>query len=129
MLDRQRKRWRSFLMPRVLQGIDKQYPVYRCGQYMILSLSGNVESGVSAQVRKQILQALRKNESLLVDLSEAGVIGGAIVANLVEGLNVALEKKLTFSLVSPSEKAMKILRLAKLDSMFPIVDIGDRCVA
>jgi len=55
-----------------------------------------------------------------VDLSAVEYIDSSGIASLVEGYQVAKGLGLDFSLVGVSDSAMSVLRLARLDQVFPI---------
>ena len=74
----------------------------------------------SPEARKQILDSLTQQKHLLVDLSRVTYIDSSGVASLVEGYQTAKNMNLKFGLVGVSEAAMSVLKLARLDRVFPI---------
>ncbi len=97
-----------------------KYPVSQHFNYSVISLSGEIDLNESPNVRKQILEYINKNSSLLIDLSLVEYIDSSGVASLVEGLQMARSKKLNFALVGVSESALQVLQLARLDMVFTI---------
>ena len=59
---------------------------------------------------------------MLVDLSQVEYIDSSGVASLVEGYQTAKKQSLKFGLVGVSDAAMSVLKLARLDKVFPIYD-------
>jgi len=102
-----------------------KYPVSQHLNYSVISLSGEIDLNESPNVRKQILVHINKNLDLLVDLSLVEYIDSSGVASLVEGLQTARSKKISFALVGVSESAMQVLQLARLDTVFTIYDSLD----
>ena len=96
------------------------YPVKEKGGYAVVHLTGEVDLSCSPEARKVILDCLRNNSPLLVDLSEVTYIDSSGVASLVEGYQVSRTMNLDFGLVGVSDRAMSVLRLARLDQVFPI---------
>ncbi len=90
------------------------------GGYLVLDLEGEVDLSCSPDARKQILDALAKGKNLLVDLSDVSYIDSSGVASLVEGYQTAKKAGQKFGLVGVSEAAMSVLKLARLDRVFPI---------
>ena len=97
-----------------------KYPVTQHQDYSILNLSGEIDLNESPNARKQILNCLKTNNNLLVDLSAVEYIDSSGVASLVEGLQTARSNKLEFALVGVSVSAMQVLQLSRLDSVFTI---------
>lgn len=90
--------------------------------YDVLYVSGDVDLYTSPELRNAILKAIPKTkcESFAVDLSGVGYMDSSGVATLVEGLKASGEHHVTFFLVAPSNPVMKVLQLARLDSVFQI---------
>ena len=88
--------------------------------YAVLRLNGEVDLNSSPEARRLILDCLRNKSPLLVDLSAVEYIDSSGVASLVEGYQLARSRQLDFGLVGVSDAAMNVLRLARLDKVFPI---------
>ena len=88
--------------------------------YVVVYLEGDVDMSVSPAARELILKALNQQQDLLIDLSRVTYIDSSGVANLVEGYKVAKQQSHHFGLVGVSSSAEKVLRLARLDQIFPI---------
>ena len=90
------------------------------GGYVVLGLEGEVDLSCSPEARKHILDVLDKGKDLLVDLSNVSYIDSSGVASLVEGYQTAKKSGRKFGLVGVSDAAMSVLKLARLDKVFPI---------
>lgn len=101
------------------------YKVYQKGGFTVVCLAGEVDLSCSPDARKTILDNLQKRANLLVDLSSVEYIDSSGVASLVEGYQVSKSLGLDFALIGVSEAAMNVLRLARLDKVFPIFDSLD----
>lgn len=97
-----------------------QYPVREENGFMVVSLSGDVDLSTSPDARKAILAALDGDKGVLVDLSKVDYLDSSGVASLVEAFQLARGKKQTFGLVGVSSSALSVLKLARLDTVFPI---------
>lgn len=89
--------------------------------YAIVELGGDVDLSTSPEARQAILKCLQENLHVLVDLGSVDYIDSSGVASLVEGFQVAKNSSLQFTLASVSERAMSVLKLARLDRVFQIV--------
>lgn len=97
------------------------------GDYAIVSLAGEVDLHTSPVARKLILGCLRDGLPTLVDLQAVAYIDSSGVASLVEGFQLARQRQLDFGLVGVSPGALNVLRLARLDQVFPIyTSVQDR---
>ncbi|HIF50223.1 MAG TPA: anti-sigma factor antagonist [Thiotrichaceae bacterium] len=94
-------------------------------QYTIIELVGEVDLSCSPDARKSILGVLEENNNLLVDLGKVSYIDSSGIACLVEGYQMAKKQSLKFGLVGVSDAAMSVLKLARLDKVFPIFDSTD----
>lgn len=97
-----------------------EYQTRSEGAYTVIALSGEVDLYYSPLAREQILKHLERGQNILVDLSGVSYIDSSGVASLVEGYQLARNKRLGFGLVGVSGAAMQVLQLARLDKVFPI---------
>ena len=88
--------------------------------FSVVFLSGDVDLHSSPQAREAILGCLKQKNSLLVELSAVSYMDSSGVATLVEGYQTARKQSLEFGLVAVSPPAMNVLKLARLDKVFPI---------
>lgn len=88
--------------------------------YAVVLLTGDVDLSCSPSARSMILSCLGNRKNVLVDLSGVTYIDSSGVASLVEGYQTAKKSKLKFGLVGVSDAALGVLRLARLDKVFPI---------
>jgi len=102
-----------------------KYPVSKYLNYSVMNLAGEIDLNESPNVRKQILNLIKKDTNLLIDLSSVEYIDSSGVASLVEGLQTSRTMKLNFALVGVSESALQVLQLARLDTVFTIYNSID----
>ena len=88
--------------------------------YKVVRLAGDVDLHSSPKAREAILACLKQNMPLLVELSAVTYMDSSGVASLVEGYQTAKKQKLAFALVAVAQSAMNVLKLARLDKVFPI---------
>lgn len=88
--------------------------------FKVVRLSGDVDLHSSPRAREAILDCLKHKMPLLVELSAVSYMDSSGVASLVEGYQTARKKGLEFALVAVAPSAMNVLKLARLDKVFPI---------
>lgn len=85
-----------------------------------IELAGEVDLAASPQLRDGILAQLAGGSGVMVRLAEVSYIDSSGIACLVEGYQKAKAQGLLFSLVEVSAPALKVLKLARLDQIFPV---------
>jgi anti-sigma B factor antagonist len=97
-----------------------QCEVYQAGECCVVKLGGDIDMHASPTARKAILQCIRDNHSVIVDLAAVSYIDSSGIATLVEGLQAAKAKRLDFGLFGASAAALRVLKLARLEKVFTI---------
>lgn len=83
--------------------------------------TGEVDLNSSPQLRDAVLKAVAATTNPIgVDLSAVEYMDSSGVATLVEGFQAARAKGQDFVLVAPSHSVMKVLQLARLETLFDI---------
>lgn len=90
------------------------------GAYRIVSVAGEVDLSWSAQIRQAILDGFDARRPVLVELSGVSYIDSSGIASFVEGFQRARKDKLQFGLVAASPAVLSVLKLARLDRVFPL---------
>jgi len=100
-------------------------------QITLIVLSGAVDLYSSPQARKTVLSAIEDGQPKLVmiDLQAVSYIDSSGVATLVEGLQMAKEKKCRFCLVGLSDAAREVFELARLHKVFEIFSSEEQALA
>lgn len=90
---------------------------------VLVRVAGDVDLSTSPDLRKVLLKDIpSKGKTLAIDLSEVPYMDSSGVATMVEGLKKCMAKGASFVLVSPSGAVLKVLQLARLDTVFEIRD-------
>lgn len=97
-----------------------EHEVRNEGAYTVIALKGDVDMARSPVARRLILDSIDANRPIVVELSGVGYMDSSGVASLVEGLQQAKKRKLSFALAGASTPVMNVLRLARLDRVFAI---------
>ena len=83
-------------------------------------LSGEIDLERSPEARRMLLEALSRKQGLVVDLAAVSYMDSSGIASLVEAYQRAKTANLGFTLAHVGDGVMKVLRLARLDQVFPI---------
>jgi anti-sigma B factor antagonist len=86
----------------------------------VVYISGDVDLHSSPSAREVILECLKDKKPLLIDLSAVSYMDSSGVASMVEGYQTARKMGLEFGLVAVAQSARNVLKLARLDKVFPI---------
>lgn len=90
------------------------------GRFTVIALKGEVDMRHSPAARKVILASLEQGLPVMVELSDVSYIDSSGVASLVEGLQLAKNRKIEFALSGISTPVMNVLKLARLDRVFTL---------
>ncbi len=91
-------------------------------EHDVVRLSGNVNFERSLEIRKILLEAVAGKRNVFVDLSRVTYIDSSGIACLVEALQMARKHGAAFGLISVNTQAMSLLELARLNTVFPILN-------
>lgn len=95
------------------------------GDACVIELGGEVDLSWSPKIRNAILEAIGRGRSVFIELAGVSYIDSSGIASFVEGYQRARQAKLKFGLVAASTAVMSVLKLARLDSVFPLyADLG-----
>lgn len=90
-------------------------------QGALIVVEGDVDLYSSPELRTAVLKAVPKaGAGVEIDLGGVTYMDSSGVATLVEGLRSAKEHQKAFTLIAPSTAVMKVLELARLDSIFEV---------
>ncbi len=97
---------------------------------IVVALSGEIDMEEAPKVRRALLDSMKRKRDILVDLSQVTYIDSSGIASLIEGLQAARKQKNDLVLVSVSQRARRVLELARLDKVFTIhVDLATALAA
>src|SRR5438270_10358124 len=109
------------LSPRIRGGnliVEKKHT----DNFTILYVEGLIKLGESAEFFSAALENVLKNEStnVIIDFTKIDYIDSTGIGEMVGYLGKFSNQNRKLILVNPSERIMKLLKLAKLDAVFKI---------
>ena len=99
--------------------------------FTILYVEGLIKLGESAEFFSSALENVLKNENsnVIVDFTKIDYIDSIGIGELVGYLGKFTTQNRKLILVNPSERIMKLLKLAKLDTVFKIYNTEEEALA
>jgi len=96
----------------------------KLGDATLLRIEGVIRLGESAAFFVQTLERVLEDDEgdVLIDLAHINYIDSTGLGELVGYLGRFRERNRRLALIEPSEMLLKLLRVARLDSEFPIFD-------
>ena len=95
------------------------------GEYYRVTAKGDIDLYSSPELRSAILKAIKRKEGVAIDLSGVGYMDSSGVATLVEGLKSCAASQQEFVIERPSDAVVKVLQLARLDTLFKLRREGE----
>jgi len=98
---------------------------YDCSEhlhYKVLHLTGEVDLHNSPEVRRCLLDILKRKKPVIIDFSNLKYIDSSGMATLVEGLNIANKNKLSFMIAGAIGAPLQVIKLTRLDQVFTLVE-------
>ncbi len=86
----------------------------------IVALEGEVDLESSPEVRALLLERVGAGKAVLVDMARVTYIDSSGIASLVEAFQLARKQGSEFGLIRVSEAALRVLQLARLETVFAI---------
>ena len=98
--------------------------------FTILYVEGLIKLGESAEFFSSALENVLKNESsnVIIDFTKIDYIDSTGIGELVGYLGKFTTQNRKLILVNPSERIQKLLRLAKLDTVFKIYHTEEEAI-
>ncbi len=89
---------------------------------LLVRLHGDIDLEHADGVRDRLLDCVARGKDLRVDLSQVDYIDSSGIATLVEALQLAKDNGTALVLAAVSTQAQRVLKLARLDKVFTILE-------
>ncbi len=90
--------------------------------WVVVATRGEVDLQHAPRLRKALTDSLLGGRGVIVDLSPVTFIDSSGIAALIEAYQMARTGGNAFILAAPSAPARRVLKLARLDTVFAIAD-------
>lgn len=91
---------------------------------LTLTLSGDIDLEVTPDIKTQLASQLADAGSLTIDAAGVSYLDSSGVSILVIAMQSCKQKQLTLSISRISEEALRVLQLARLDKILPIIEVS-----
>ena len=99
-----------------------EHTITKYGNLIIVALTGDVDLEYSPGLRDALLDNVGKADGIVVDLSGVIMIDSSGIASLLEAFQMSRKRGKGFILADVGEPVMKVLKLARLETVFEIAD-------
>lgn len=100
-----------------------KHTIVEDGGLTVVSFEGEIDLEYSGRVREILLAIIHDdNLGIIVDLSGISMIDSSGVASLLEAFQNAKKRGKRFILASSGESVLRVLKLARLDTVFVLAD-------
>ncbi len=86
----------------------------------VVHLSGEIDLEHAPQIRKILMGAVDQGSWVMVDMAAVTYIDSSGIACLIEALQLARKNGADLALIAVNPQAMRVLELARLDTVFAI---------
>jgi len=90
------------------------------GNATVIAFEGEIDLQSSPKAREILLATVSEKPNVVVDLSKVTYADSSGVASLVEAYQLSRDRNSHFALAAVSESVLKVLKLARLDTVFII---------
>jgi anti-sigma B factor antagonist len=94
----------------------------------IVDVTGDIDMDTSPGLRKTLLEALKKEPRLVVNLGDVRYVDSSGIASLVEVLKEARDKKKKLILFGLNPTVREALQLTRLTKIFEILDTEEEAL-
>ena len=103
--------------------------VHRHADVTVAAIEGDLDLHVSGDLREKLLRLIDDHPALVVDLARVTGIDSSGVAGLLEVFQRAHKRRKKFALAAAGEPVLRVLRMARLDSVFALAATVDEGLA
>lgn len=97
-----------------------EYRLQEAPGLLIVHLKGDVDLQYSPKLRRVLMDGLQQRRHVLVDLQGVDMVDSSALACFLEAAKGAKGAGLTFFLCAPTEQTLRVISLAKLETVLPI---------
>ena len=109
--------------------IELETEVSECGTFQMVSVRGRLTIDTTPDLLTELRRVVRRAPSIKVDLKEVKYIDSSGISALIQGLKLAQEHSVDYTLLDLSPKVNAVIELSQLHNFFQIESSsgGDLC--
>jgi len=92
------------------------------GETTVFHLNGDIDLECSVEIREILLTRIEQSAALVVNFESVGLIDSSGIASLLDAYQTARERGVKFVLAGVGPSVLRVMKLARLETIFPMVD-------
>ena len=108
--------------------IELETEVSECGTFQMISVRGRLTIDTTPELLAVLKQLVRHAPAIKVDLRRVDYLDSSGISVLIQGLKLAQDHHVDYTLVDPSPKVQAVIELSQLHNFFQIeTSAGELC--
>ena len=108
--------------------IELETEVSECGTFQMISVRGRLTIDTTPELLAELKQAVREAPGIKVNLEQVEYLDSSGISVLIQGLKLAQDHDVDYTLLDPSPKVQAVIELSQLHNFFQIeTSAGDLC--
>ncbi len=111
--------------------IELETEVSECGTFQMISVRGRLTIDTTPELLAELRQVVRHaSAGIKVNLRQVAYLDSSGISVLIQGLKLAQDNSLDYTLLDPSPKVQAVIELSQLHNFFQIeTSTGDLCAS
>ncbi len=110
--------------------IELETEVSECGTFQMISVRGRLTIDTTPELLAELKQVVRHASGIKVNLQQVDYLDSSGISVLIQGLKLAQDHSLDYTLLDPSPKVRAVIELSQLHNFFQIeTSAGDLCAS
>ncbi len=108
--------------------IELETEVSECGTFHMISVRGRLTIDTTPELLAEFRRVMRDDQDIKVDLQQVEYLDSSGISVLIQGLKLAQDHSVGYTLLDPSPKVQAVIELSQLHDFFQIeTSAGDLC--
>ncbi len=108
--------------------IQLETEVSECGTFQMVSVRGRLTIDTTPELLSELRRVMRGAQDVKVNLQQVEYLDSSGISVLIQGLKLAQDHSVDYTLLDPSPKVQAVIELSQLHNFFKIeTSAGDLC--
>ncbi len=108
--------------------IELETDVSECGTFHMISVRGRLTIDTTPELLAEFRRVMRDDQDVKVNLQQVEYLDSSGISVLIQGLKLAQDHSVGYTLLDPSPKVRAVIELSQLHDFFQIeTSTGDLC--